>query len=138
MKTLTLDAFYGRPTGSLSLYDCKMSQRVFKHFCYVVEQQDRNWEYLTCRETLEYAAELYDVVGTKTEIPLLVHDILNKMGLESCADTRCSDLSGGQQRRLSLAIGLVKQPIVLFLDEPTSGLAAASAIGIMTEITLVS
>jgi energy-coupling factor transporter ATP-binding protein EcfA2 len=60
------------------------------------------------------------------------------MGLESCADTRCSNLSGGQQRRLSLAIGLVKQPIVLFLDEPTSGLDAASASGIMTEITSVA
>jgi energy-coupling factor transporter ATP-binding protein EcfA2 len=81
---------------------------------------------------------LYDVVKTKAEIPLLVHDILNKMGLESCAHTRCSNLSGGQQRRLSLAIALVKQPIVLFLDEPTSGLDAASASGIMTEITSVA
>jgi ABC-type multidrug transport system ATPase subunit len=115
-----------------------MSQRVFKHFCFVVEQHDRNWAYLTCCETLTYAAELYDVVKTKAEIPLLVHDILNKMGLESCAHTRCSNLSGGQQRRLSLAIALVKQPIVLFLDEPTSGLDAASASGIMTEITSVA
>jgi ABC-type multidrug transport system ATPase subunit len=76
---------------------------------------------------------------------MLVHDILGKSGLESCADTRCSNLSGRQQqqqqqRRFSLAgpIGLVKQPIVLLLDEPTSGLDAASASGIMTEITLGS
>jgi ABC-type multidrug transport system ATPase subunit len=138
IKTLALDAFYGRSTGSLSLGDCKVSQRVFKHLCFVVEQHDINWGYLTCRETMTYAAELYDVAKKKSDIPVLVNDILDKMGLDSCADTRSNNLSGGQQRRLSLSIGLVKQPTVLFLDEPTSGLDAASASGIMTEITSVA
>eukprot|EP00961_Rhodomonas_salina_P010024 134972-Rhodomonas_salina.5 len=58
------------------------------------------------------------------------------MGLMICADTKCGSqfvtgLSGGQKRRLSLALSLIKNPLVLFLDEPTSGLDAAAAASIM-------
>ena len=112
-----------------------MSDRVFKRYCYVVKQQDTNWPYLTARETLTYAAELYDLAGTPD---VLVNEVMVKTGLVSCADIGVSNLSGGQQRRLSLAVALLKQPAVLFLDEPTSGLDAASASHVMREITRVA
>lgn len=58
------------------------------------------------------------------------------MGLDSCADTLVGNafqhgLSGGQKRRLSVAVALMKRLEIIFLDEPTSGLDAAAAAGII-------
>ena len=74
-------------------------------------------------ETLRYAAELYDVAASD-EIDGVVDSVITKMGLASCVDTRNASLSGGQRRRLSIGIALLKQPTLLFLDEPTSGLVS--------------
>jgi ABC-type multidrug transport system ATPase subunit len=60
------------------------------------------------------------------------------MGLTVCGDTRNARLSGGQMRRLSLGIALLKQPTMLFLDEPTTGLDSAAAENIMQEIVRVA
>jgi len=151
INVLSQNAFYGQAYGSVTLNNVPMNDRIFKRYCYLVKQQDMNWHYLTARESLTFAAQLYHKVVVTTNkqddeeeeeeqdvIRLLVEDVLRKMGLESCADTRCSRLSGGQQRRLSLAMALLKKPAVLFLDEPTSGLDAASATAIMHEITRVA
>ena len=108
ISALTLDAFYGKPTGSVTLNGVKLTDSVFKRHCYVMKQHDKHWPYLTCRETLLYAGELYGVAA-KSDVPLVVEEIIQKMGLTGCADTRCSRLSGGQQRRLSIGIALLKQ-----------------------------
>jgi ABC-type multidrug transport system ATPase subunit len=59
---------------------------------------------------------LYDVVA-KEDLSALVEEIVRKMGMESCADTRNAALSGGQRRRLSIGIALLKQPTLLFLGK---------------------
>ena len=137
ISALSLDAYYGAGSGKVTLNGVAMSDELFKQHCYVVKQHDKHWPYLTCRETLRYAAELYDVAA-KEDIDALVEEIVNKMGLQTCLDTRNSRLSGGQRRRLSIGIALLKQPTLLFLDEPTSGLDAAAASNIMQEIVRVA
>lgn len=80
----------------------------------MVKQHDKHWAFLTCRETLQYAAELYHVAD-RSDIPDVVEETIQKMGLATCADTKCARLSGGQARRLSIGIALLKQPTLLFL-----------------------
>jgi len=138
INVLTSSAFGGVATGEITLDGKAISSSSFIKDCYVVAQQDNHWAYLTCKETMIYAAELYlgsDTSGAET----LVNSILKKMGLETCKDTKVGNqfiqgLSGGQKRRLSIALALIKSPKIIFLDEPTSGLDAAAAANIMREI----
>ena len=85
-----------------------------------------------------YAASLFQVADTYAEMKLIVDETIKKMGLSVCADTRNARLSGGQQRRLSIGVALLKRPTLLFLDEPTSSLDSASAAAIMQEIVRVA
>jgi ABC-type multidrug transport system ATPase subunit len=111
-----------------------MTKESFMKRCYYMPQFDSHWAYLSPREILAYAAELSpDATHTAAERVL---SVLKTTGLESCADTRVGNqftagLSGGQKRRLSLALALLAKPLVLFMDEPTSGLDSAAAASIM-------
>ncbi len=71
---------------------------------------------LSVAENLELMAEIYGRVKEATA------RIMDQLGLSPCARQRAKTLSGGWQRRLSIAMALVSQPEVLFLDEPTLGL----------------
>lgn len=137
IRALTLDAHYGRLSGSITLNGVPLTESIFKKHCYVVEQYDNHWPLLTCRETLMFAAKAFEV-SDRSAMPEIVDDIIRKMGLDVCADVKCATLSGGQKRRLSIGMALLKQPTVLFLDEPTTGLDAASAENIMKEIVRVA
>ena len=136
LNVLTQNAFGGKSFGSITYNGNDVNTKFLTENCYIVNQQDFHWPFLTCQETIEYAINLYMKSGNKDEIK---NDILKKLGLESCKDTKVGNeffkgLSGGQKRRLSIAIALVKKSSIIFLDEPTSGLDAAAASKIVTEL----
>ncbi len=75
---------------------------------------------LTVRENLAFIAAVYGK-GTR-EANAAADAMIERMGLQSVARRRAKQLSGGWQRRLSIAMGLITEPKILFLDEPTLGL----------------
>jgi ABC-type multidrug transport system ATPase subunit len=120
MNALTLDADGGTLSGTMTLNGTPLSDKLLKQHAYVVRQEDPHWPYLTCLEALTYAAQLCSWVQ-RDEIEEMVESVVYKIGLEYCTNERCSRLTALEQRHLSIAIALLKQPTLLFLDEPTEG-----------------
>ena len=81
----------------------------------VMLQQDGLYPALTAYEVLQLFAGYY-------QNPLAPKALLERVGLTAAAKTRCRRLSGGQKRRLALAVALIGRPEMVFLDEPTAGM----------------
>jgi ABC-type multidrug transport system ATPase subunit len=89
----------------------------------LVPQDDILHTQLTVRRALIYAAELRFPDDTRQqERKARVDEVLKELGLEHRKDNKVSALSGGQRKRVSVALELLTKPSLLFLDEPTSGL----------------
>jgi ABC-type multidrug transport system ATPase subunit len=136
LRVLTLEAFGGTTTGTVNYDGHPVNSSLFKEKVGLVAQEDYHWTFLTCQETIQYAADFYLPTLSPEERKVEVETMLEKMGLVSCRNTIAGNqfihgLSGGQKRRLSVAVALMKKLEMVFLDEPTSGLDAAAAAGIM-------
>jgi ABC-type multidrug transport system ATPase subunit len=131
INVLAREACFGKSSGRVLLNGETLTGRMIKQHAYVMKEQDKHWSYLTCRETLLYATQLYAAARTG-KVEGLVDEIIRKTGLGSCADTACSRLNAVQCRCLSIGIALIKQPTLLFLDDPTLG----KSIQISAEIDL--
>lgn len=93
----------------------------------VVLQTWRDHGRWTARDLLAHLGRYYDRYSTRERPkPLDPDRLLSSVGLTEKAHTRVSRLSGGQRRRLDVAIGLVGHPELLFLDEPTTGFDPAA------------
>ncbi len=119
-KTTTLEMLEGflAPTsGTIRILgvDPRRGGRAWRARVGLVLQSTSLDPELTVRETLDLYAALYPR-------PWPVREVLGLIDLAGDARTRVGVLSGGQRRRVDLAIGIIGHPEILFLDEPTTGL----------------
>ena len=146
-KTSLLNALSGRMESTLSgkiLYN--NSTRTEKEWlitCSFVEQEDLFIKTLTVYETIEFAAKLKLPKLSNIERQNRINTVIAQLGLDKCKNTRVGDscdkgISGGEKKRLSIAIELIKMPDILFLDEPTSGLDAFNAMNIVDCLNQIS
>lgn len=143
LDTLTFNKGPGAPSGEILLNGVKMTREKFVDSAIYVPREDNLWPSLTPQEHLDFAFNLYRPDLSPSERALEIAELLDVTGMSSCKDTRAGGflfkgLSGGQRRRLSLAIALVKNPRVIVLDEPTSGLDSAAASAIISLLDIIA
>ncbi len=127
-----------RPSGKLLFNGAEPSPQVIRSVCsFVCQDDDALLPSLTVRETLRFAAGLrLPSWMSKQEKFKRAEEVLLKMGLKDCADNLIGNelvkgISGGEKRRVTIAVQILTDPRILLLDEPTSGLDAFTASSIM-------
>jgi ABC-2 type transport system ATP-binding protein len=126
-KTTAVEIMEGhrdRTAGEVSIlgYDPGTKDNALKSRIGIVLQETGVNPYLTVAETIELFRGYYPH-------PRPLEEVLRLVGLEEQRDVRVKKLSGGQQRRLDVAVGLAGDPELLFLDEPTTGFDPAARRG---------
>jgi ABC-2 type transport system ATP-binding protein len=97
-----------------------------------VAQGGSTWDDCTAREELVLQARLYGI--SKSVATQRAARVLEGFQLSEYADRKCKTYSGGQRRRVDIALGIIHEPRVVFLDEPTSGLDPQSRAHMWDEI----
>ncbi|KMQ91979.1 atp-binding cassette sub-family g member 1 [Lasius niger] len=101
--------------------------RYKKDSCYI-QQTDCLYDLFTVQESMMIAAYLKIGNVTHTFRQMLTDSILKTLNLTKTKDTRTARLSGGQKKRLSIALELIGNPPIMFLDEPTTGLDSLASL----------
>jgi ABC-2 type transport system ATP-binding protein len=123
-KTTTVEILEGvrrRDAGEVTVLgvDPATANAAWRERVGIVWQNTGAFDDLTVREVVRHFAGLY-------RRPRPVDELIERVGLDGKADERIGRLSGGQRRRLDVALGIVGRPQLLFLDEPTTGFDPAA------------
>lgn len=118
-KTTTVEILEGhrrRDAGEVSVLgqDPGTAGRAWRARLGIVLQTANDAAELTVRESVRHYAGYYPS-------PASVDEVIEQVGLTAKADSRVKSLSGGQRRRLDVALGVIGNPELVFLDEPTTG-----------------
>ena len=146
-KTTLLSLLNGtlRPQqGTITINGHDISEPEAKDLIGFVPQDDLLIEELTVYENLWFTAKLCFEGMPDQEIDKRVMNTLKVLGLDAAKDLKVGSainkfISGGQRKRLNIALELIREPAVLFLDEPTSGLSSAdteTVINLLKEQTM--
>lgn len=147
-KSTLLDALAGRLAKNVVMAGDILLNGEKKKLSYgavaYVTQEDVLMGTLSVRETITYSAHLrLPPTLTKEEVQDTIEGTILEMGLEDCADRLIGNwhlrgISGGEKKRLSIALEILVRPRLLFLDEPTSGLDSASAFFVVQALKSVA
>ncbi|CAK1544449.1 unnamed protein product [Leptosia nina] len=100
-----------------------------------VPQEDLSIEDLTVAEHMEFMARLMmDKRSTATTRSRRVQQLLGELGISNCTRTKLKALSGGERKRVALAVQLLNDPPILFCDEPTTGLDSSAANAVVSRL----
>ena len=135
-KSTLLKAMTGSDpaTSGTVLFEGRDLYRDFTHLRHrigYVPQDDILHAALSVRATLRYASMLRMPDASPSERHLRIAEVLDELGLTHRVDAKVTELSGGQRKRLNVALELLARPPLLILDEPTSGLDPANERSLM-------
>ena len=148
-KTTLLNVMAGlvKPTKGQILingFDINLQKDKIHGVIGYVSQDDLLIEELTVYQNLYYNAKLCFATFTEEQLHKRVMEVLENLGLDQRKDLRVGNpldktISGGQRKRLNIALELIREPAILFLDEPTSGLSSRDSenvIDLLKELSL--
>ena len=123
-----LTGLYEPSSGDASIYGMSLKSDMYsiRQFIGVCPQHDVLFGSLTVSEHLRFYGQLKCPWLSAEELQDKIFRLLAEVGLTEKVDAPSTSLSGGQKRKLSLAIALVGEGKVVILDEPTSGLDSIS------------
>jgi ABC-2 type transport system ATP-binding protein len=119
-------------TATVAGIDLRRSPGEVRRRIGYVAQGGSTWDDSTAREELIHQARLYGI--HKADAAARAERVLGAFQLTEYADRKCKTYSGGQRRRVDIALGIIHEPRVVFLDEPTSGLDPQSRAHMWDEI----
>lgn len=125
----------GEMTGYIMLNSRLIGASIISKISGFVAQHDLAVEDLTVHEHMEFMARLMMdrrcSSGSRTR---RVQQLLTDLAVATCSETKLKDLSGGERKRVSLAVQLLNDPPILFCDEPTTGLDSWAAHAVVTRL----